>query len=641
MPIVRIQSPFRRGLSNDNNPNALDSLKEGFGFMCSEAGLVPYESVDYISEVNSSHSAHGLMSAAGKLFCVNSCTSGLEIYNEDTSAFEALSATIGALGASVVDLGSSSDWTYSGASSEVTWSSGTVLVEEPLSADTVLYQQIWTGTSDAVAPAYALEVESCFSHALSSCGEKSEGYVTYELYYNVYAPSNRMDQFRSGSNITLMYPREDWSSPIYFRILLHSGFVGRISGVTLKPLTSIADSLQTTGAWETANTEQGAILLLKDYTNSHMYFYDIDMNSRTGIVKCKHTDTDTSTVHTICSHRDGRLYMAGRLYCIFDTNTSGEFRYWEMMWDELGAGLVDAPVGLNDKDNEYIYWSNIGMDDVPELIIPNLLYTDVETVKDRFERNEAGWMRWPFRGSVWAARPMGNEVIFYGDQGILALEPNNADVPMNVRVVADFGIAGMFSVCAANTGHYFLDHQGALWKMAGQELQYIGYKELLSTLDLDVARLVAHPIKDRVFITDGTDSYFFANGALLECPQRINSLVAKDNQLYAAGKNTVGSFTLETGVIDFDSREVKSIRRLTFDGYSGAGWKAKVSRRLQTADWLTTGWLTLPYDGSITGTEFIFELYTSGSSSYYLNSLVVEVDNDPRNYALADWLYTS
>ena len=642
MPIVRIQNPFRRGLVNDNNPNALETLREGYGFMCSEAGIVPYESIEYMLEISSCHPAHSIMNAAGRIFCVNSCTSALELYNESTSAFEALTVTVGSLGSTIADLGSSSEWFYSSGSSELTWSSSGLLVNNPLSQDVRLSQTLWAGTSEATAPAYALEVDSCFSHTLSSCGDKSEGYVTYEIYYNLYTPSNKLDQFRSGSNITLISPRADWSSPIYFRVLLHKGFVGHINSFTLKALTAITDTRQVTGMWEVANTEQGSVFLLKDYNTSHMYFYDPAMNIDSGIIKCKHSDTsaNTTTIHTICSHRDGRLYMAGRLGCLFNADSSGDYAYWERLWDELSVGTLDAVVDL-DSNDEYIYWSNIGMDDIPDAILPKLLYQDLETISERFERNEAGWMRWPFRGSVWAARPMGNEVIFYGEHGILALEPNNAEVPMNIRKVADFGIAGMFSVCASNAGHYFLDQQGALWKLFNQELQYLGFSELLSTLTLSVTRLVAHPIKNRIFITDGIDSYFLANDILLECPQFINSLITKDNQIYAAGEDNTGTFTLETGVFDFDNRETKSIRRITFDGYSETGWKAKVSRRLQTADWLTTNWLTLPYDGSITGTDFTFEVYTSGSSSFYLNSLVVDFDDDPRNYALQDWLYTS
>lgn len=634
MPIVRIQSPFRRGLSNDNNPNALDSLKEGFGFMCSEAGLVPYESIEYVTE------ARDVLWAAGRLFRTNSTTGKLEVYNEGSSSFETMVVGAETLGTAIFTLGNSGNWAYPYGSAGISWVGGAVVADSPLAATVALVRTVWTGSSQATAPAYVLEVESEFSHNLASTGKKSEGYITYELYYADWYPSNRLEQYRSGKNTTLMWPYTgSWTLPVSFRILIHKGFVGKITSVALKPVTIITDNLPSTDTWEVANTEHGAILLLKRPSFGHMYFYSEEMTGHTGIVKCSHSTGYTTTIRTVCSHRDGRLYMGGYLGIFLDT-VGPVVSYWADAWEQINSDITDKEAAT-ELLGEYIYWSTIGMDEVPDFLLSNILPQDAETIKDRFERNEAGWMRWPFPGKVWAARSLGEDVIFYGEHGILALRPNTAEVPVAVSKVADFGIAGMHTVCATNAGHYFLDHQGALWKMAGQELQYIGYKELLSTLDLDVARLVAHPLKDRVFITDGTDSYFFDNGVLLECPQRINSLVAKDNQLYAAGKNTVGSFTLETGVIDFDSREVKSIRRLTFDGYSGAGWKAKVSRRLQTADWLTTGWLTLPYDGSITGTEFIFELYTSGSSSYYLNSLVVEVDNDPRNYALADWLYTS
>ena len=277
------------------------------------------------------------------------------------------------------------------------------------------------------------------------------------------------------------------------------------------------------------------------------------------------------------------------------------------------------------------------MDDIFPLFFP-YMDTDKEFL-NRWERNECGFAFWPYNGDIYRLHSLGEGVMAYGAGGIAYLRPVGSPITVSMAAVGEYGLASPTAFCGNSYVHYFIDYNYELWRVeAGPKLTKLGFRTHFATLS--TIKMVLHPTENKVYISDSDTCYMLANDVLVEIPEIVHTMVMNKGSLGAIRTLLTDGFEVETGIFDFDSKDLKTVSRVSVDGFaSGSGLHGKVFFRMDRAsDWSDTGWITLPIDQRVTGQEFKFGVKATTSSSAYLNYIDVEFDADPTRYSLGDWI---
>lgn len=221
-----------------------------------------------------------------------------------------------------------------------------------------------------------------------------------------------------------------------------------------------------------------------------------------------------------------------------------------------------------DVDSNWLLWSSIGGGDFPLwLFYPDRAflgnvrgssetgYTLSKTmIMDMVMRNEFGFMPLPWQGTVYAIKPMGKDLIVYGNNGITALVPTREPIPTyGVLHISDTGIVGRGAVGGDDTQHVFLDNDGDLWRMKGLKPERLGYREFFTGYSANT--IISHDSRDDEFyISDETSSYLLTPVGLGEAKERVTSLVYKVGVLSGVIEDSGDSESqVVTDTIDFGS----------------------------------------------------------------------------------------
>jgi len=422
--------------------------------------------------------------------------------------------------------------------------------------------------------------------------------------------------YESGTHRFILPPDHGGISQVL--VFADPGWVGNITKVSVIPPSN---ALQAAGNTINSIAEHPNGFLCTGTTKT--YYYDNEF----GLF-----EVNGKGITTACSHTDGRMYLAGKLGELFSTNTGDP---WARI---LFAGnLLKLDMGTAGLDSRCIYWSCIGMDDIFPLFFP-YVDTDKEFL-NRWERNECGFAFWPYNGDIYRLHSLGEGVMAYGAGGIAYLRPVGSPITVSIAAVGEYGLASATAFCGNSYVHYFIDYNDELWRVeAGPKLTKLGFKTYLSTLS--TIKMVLHPTENKVYISDSDTCYMLENDVLVEIPEIVHTMVMNKGSLGAIRTLLTDGFEVETGIFDFDSKDLKTVNRVVVDGFaSSSGLHGKVFFRMDRAsDWSDTGWITLPLDQRVTGQEFKFGVKATTSSSAYLNYIDVEFDADPTRYSLGDWI---
>lgn len=622
MPNLRILEPFQAGLRNDDNPIGRNALLDAYGVECRETGLVAYEYVGNPLAVAATGRRHALFTVGTGCYLFDVDNAFKEISSSwGKTALTPLDYRESALGSELVTNGTFVNWTgWTGSSAA--WGIPSTTAGAELSLQySASYElaQTFTSSSTYACDAYLLTVDVDFGPELT----------TGTVYFEANAPLivNNHEIWKSGT-YKFLCPASSGYCP---GITIHPepGWTGVVNSVSAKAFSTVTlTSPMPVSGWNIASHPDGFICSGWDVStdSGHPFYYDENI----GLFY--HVNMHLAS---ICSHVDGRMYMAGKLGSFIRGDTAG------YVWRRLTDGSLDMLSNETNPvlDDRCIYWSCIGMDDVPGIFFP-YLETD-EAFLNRWERNEAGFLLWPYPGTIYRLLSLADGVMAYGENGLAFLKPVFSPITVCTQELGAIPLAGRMAVCGNGTLHYFLDVEGALWRVTpGPKLERLGYSDILGSLTLSSTILVIHPDKDKLYISDGTTSYLLSQGRLVECPEHVYSLVSFSNEVAGTVKAISDSFEVETGVVDFGNRDVKTLSRITYDGFaSSSGMLGKVFYRMNRGDaWTDTGWSTLPWEDRISAREFKFGAKANSSSSAYLSYLDVEFDADPSRYSLGEWV---
>ena len=262
----------------------------------------------------------------------------------------------------------------------------------------------------------------------------------------------------------------------------------------------------------------------------------------------------------------------------------------------------DAP-GAN-----YVMWSSIGGGDFPLcLFYPELVTTPgmVDGVPrlnigkygdetadpwifEALRKNEIGWMPMPFQGSVLAIKPLGNDVVVYGENGIARM--SNVHVGLGATLscqrVADFGIATETSLGGDEDQHVFIGTDGNLWTLfANGQLTRLGYEEFLSTYKTSTTLISLDAVNRHFYICHGGQTWLLT-------PQGMSQLtiyVGVSGIVHTAGSPAAvftdyhtnyasNDVVFETDTLDMGHRGLKTLTRVEL-GYSSTD-SSSVTKRV-------------------------------------------------------------
>ena len=275
---------------------------------------------------------------------------------------------------------------------------------------------------------------------------------------------------------------------------------------------------------------------------------------------------DSVTMNAGCAHR-GRGILAG-------FNPSNFWRDdWQSLWDtwlgNLSTGItVDESMKMG---SNFVMWTTIGGGDLywtfyPEFAVEGHVpssHSETRTLlMDTLKRNEWGFMPMPWQGTVLVVKPLGKDLMVYGDGGISILTPYMEPAPTyGLQHIMSIGIAGRGAVGGDDNTHVFLDEAGFLWKVEkGGVAKRLGYKEYLySMLGNDVV-ISYDKQEDEFYICDNNKGFVLTDRGLGEMNQLVNSLGFTDGGLVGMFESVSDNEArIVTDVLDMDYRSIKNL----------------------------------------------------------------------------------
>ncbi len=275
----------------------------------------------------------------------------------------------------------------------------------------------------------------------------------------------------------------------------------------------------------------------------------------------------TPAIQTGCYHR-GRSIMGG-LGSDFWSDS------WLHILDRWKDALQPNVVVDETLSGNYILWSTIGGGDTLFALRPEILIDgygkeaegsiDSPRIMEYFKRNEMGFMPMPWQGTVRVVKPLGKNVIVYGDSGISALiQVTDPASTFGLQHIIDVGIAGRGAVGGTEKEHIFLDNAGFLWRLGVDlKLEKLDYQEyLIDYLDVDMA-ISYDDIEDEYYICSASDNMILTRKGLGQGVETFSSLYNVAGSLVAI-PTTISGRTSSIVVTDSFDLGLRGIKNLSF-----------------------------------------------------------------------------
>ena len=234
--------------------------------------------------------------------------------------------------------------------------------------------------------------------------------------------------------------------------------------------------------------------------------------------------------------------------------------YWDVtlsVWDKIVASATipmmrtvcnfkGQAVGGNvvsswhDCDETYYIWSKIGgMDFTPD------------------RRNEAGYKRCPYGGTIYHVRRLGGNVVGYSSKGLTLLNPVS-------QPAATFGFTELSNMGLINQGamngdyerHIYVGEDYRLREVTPQGVKELGYRRYIERLAGEDIVVSYDKSKKDFYVGNSTKTYLLSLNGLTEIPQHPSAMWRIENE----------TFMLPDTVDDYESLIVSE----AFDmGYRG------------------------------------------------------------------------
>ena len=365
---------------------------------------------------------------------------------------------------------------------------------------------------------------------------------------------------------------------------------GGLVGVDAGTVTSSYYDTETTGQSDTGKgTPQTTAIMQTQATFLGWDFADVwDIDEGNGYPTLRVPDTDDEPV----SWRDGfytvnetdlsttilfNTPMAGRWqmadYGDFVILTDGTHTWTITSGVPAAAWVVLDSVCAFDARLFYAIggaavarYSMVAGEDIPSI----LAGVDINIDERDFSYNEEGAMLLPFRGKVLSISRLGEAIIYYGEDGIVALT-EALDMPALREIQGlppGIGLRGRAAVDGTLDQHVFLGSDGALWSLdARLQAQRLDYAWTLTEED----RVVFDPVNQEYWVGPYLLTKYGLGGPMDQEPTSIivvDGAPVATGTPYASGDDGIlpVSVLLHTGTFDMNQNGQKRLSVVNLNG---------------------------------------------------------------------------
>lgn len=398
--------------------------------------------------------------------------------------------------------------------------------------------------------------------------------------------------------------------------------------------TSSAKAIITGGAWHLADSGVNWFL----FNGNNVVFQD--SANRVGGSNSNTLVQDDITIQTGCMHRH-RMIMGG-------FNTSD---FWLSAWvtqmatfhNLLPSGFTTTGSDVTPGSN-WIMWSSIGggAGDLYWLLYPTTAQDGfVSGAHDatrplwieEFERNEWGWGRLPFQGTVRVVKPLGNSFIAWSDGGVCAFTLLSDPAGYGEKTLSRTSVQGRGAVGGSDEdGYVWIDDIGYLHYISPDlKDERIGYKEFFEPMIGNTIIVTFDPLFKEFYISDHTRCYVLTEGGLGQGHQLPTNLHRVDSTLYSILRELGDySYRITTGILDFGISAMKTIDSIEVIGGPSerSHLQACVSYRYSSTEpFRDTPWVVLNKEGvartMCTAPEFKIRIRGSHYSNVDIDYIIV------------------
>lgn len=346
------------------------------------------------------------------------------------------------------------------------------------------------------------------------------------------------------------------------------------------------------------------------------------------------------TVNTGAAFK-GRLFMAG-----FDSNELFNSD-WQTAWSALeNVTDIGFEPGWENNTNWYWYSSPGG----GNMIWP-FVYTlgrDGQATNTDYGASRPFYLEWAYRldsgfgplpwaGTVYAALPLGDHLILYGDYGIAALYPVQIPGPdglaanvMGIRHLARYGVASRGAVAGDDTGHVFMDIGGRLRSITPDlKITDLDYREFFEDFLGDEVVITYQPHLEEYRISDGTTGYLLnRHGLAIVTPNATSNVFAQGGNVVISSAAAGTSINLLTPIINMNSEAQKTIFQVALRLQNITSPQVRVHYRYsRNSSFSTTGWADCNTEGyafpKIAGVDFKIEVQGTDAGDAKLDGIEV------------------
>lgn len=303
---------------------------------------------------------------------------------------------------------------------------------------------------------------------------------------------------------------------------------------------------------------------------------------------------------------------------------------WPTAWSTMlttylsGSSYVYSTLDFGEN---FVCWTAIGKQHLP-------LHDPPSDLIGMIRQGQFGFAPMPWKGTVYALKQLGNDVIAYGSTGIARLTPHG--VNFGIQKLASFGIASRGAVGGDEDEHIFINDEGALWRLSGQGLQRLGFEELLFPMVGQEIAISLDPARREYYIcgegsTSAQKSFILSPQGLGGGYHQVTSCVRSAGFLYgvyAAAASAEVAFTTE--VLDFGSRDFKTLTGVEIEHSTSSTVAVAIStRNTANGSWTTSTYRNCDANGYVrvqkTAVDFRIHVTVASHSSLQMSNLRARV----------------
>lgn len=353
---------------------------------------------------------------------------------------------------------------------------------------------------------------------------------------------------------------------------------------------------------------------------------------------------DQITIRTGCSHR-GRTIIGGLAGDVWSGKMQSILNTWQ---GDMPAGLPD---GISEMDGSWVMWGGIGGGDFPLwLFYPDDSPFNLGPSEDRFVRklkaNDLGWMPMPFQGDVLNLKPLGDNVIAYGEDGIAALTLQGSTFG-NIKL-RSIGIADRGAVGGDDQQHVFLADDGTIWVITPDlNIRRLGYGEYGFDLLGNNPVITFDPNRTEYYLGSSGRSFILTNTGLGETGFRVAAMDHSQGGLlglYIEDVSDIGRVVTEE--LDMSLRGRKMVTSVGVNARGNTDFEVCLYFRYGPGEsWMQSNWYLLNPEGNarfnIVGTDFKVGIRGLDYTETTIEYLHVKYQPEDKRYARGPYIETN